>query len=66
VHGAAGLGWSAPEHALQEVAAKVPALLGAAGGFTAWLVSAIGTGILGIAVGAVVALTMSAIKGSKH
>lgn len=66
VHGAAGLGWSAPEHALQEVAAKVAALLGAAGGFTAWLVSAIGTGILGIAVGAVVALTMSAIKGSKH
>jgi predicted DNA repair protein MutK len=66
VYGAAGLGWSAPEHALQEVAAKVAALLGAAGGFTAWLVSAIGTGILGIAVGAVVALAMSAIKGSKH
>ena len=66
VHGAAGLGWSAPEHALQEVAAKVAAMLGAAGGFTAWLVSAIGTGILGIALGAVVALAMSAIKGSKH
>ncbi len=66
VHGAAGLGWAAPEHALQEVAAKVAALLGAAGGFTAWLVSAIGTGILGIALGAVVALAMSAIRGSKH
>lgn len=66
VHGAAGLGWPAPEHALHGVAAQVAALLGAAGGFTAWLVSAIGTGILGIALGAVVALAMSAIRGSKH
>jgi predicted DNA repair protein MutK len=66
VHGAAGLGWPAPEHALHGVAAQVAALLGAAGGFTAWLVSAIGSGILGIALGAVVALAMSAIRGSKH
>ena len=66
VHGAAGLGWPAPEHALHGVAAQVAAFLGAAGGFTAWLVSAIGTGILGIALGAVMALAMSAIRGSKH
>jgi hypothetical protein len=66
VHGAAGLGWPAPEHALHGVAAQVAAFLGAAGGFTAWLVSAIGTGILGIALGAVVALAMKAIRGSKH
>jgi predicted DNA repair protein MutK len=66
VHGAAGLGWPVPEHALHGVAAQVAAFLGAAGGFTAWLVSAIGTGTLGIALGAVVALAMSAIRGSKH
>ncbi|MCU0883743.1 MAG: DUF808 domain-containing protein [Beijerinckiaceae bacterium] len=66
LHGAAGLGWPAPEHALQEVAAQVAAVLGAAGGFTAWLVSAIAAGVLGIGLGAMVALAMSAIRGSKH
>jgi hypothetical protein len=55
VHGLAGLGWKAPEeaihHAAEAVAGTVPGLHGA----LAWVVTAIGSGIVGLAVGGIVA-----------
>jgi predicted DNA repair protein MutK len=62
VHGLAQLGWAGIEHALEGAGASASALVGGAGGFTAWLVAAAGSGVLGLALGALVAGAVSFVR----
>jgi hypothetical protein len=56
VHGLAGYGLASVEHALQVAGALVAALLPVVGGLLGWLVGAAGSGLIGLALGA---LTMA-------
>jgi hypothetical protein len=63
LHGAAELGLPAPEHALKHAAEDMARALGVAQGFVAWLVQAAGSGVLGLALGGVVALAVGLARG---
>ncbi|MES2861153.1 MAG: DUF808 domain-containing protein [Pseudomonadota bacterium] len=56
VHGAHGLGWAWPEETLHHVAVAVSSLVPFAGAILSWLTTAIGSAIVGILVGAVLAV----------
>jgi predicted DNA repair protein MutK len=55
IHGLAQLGQAGTEHAIDDGAKAVAALVGIAPGFTAWLVTAAASGVLGLLLGAIVA-----------
>ncbi len=52
IHGLAGYGFGGIEHLLHDAGETARGLAPAAGGFLSWLVSAIGSGLFGLAVGA--------------
>jgi len=66
VHGAAQLGWPAPEHLIHrasEVAAgAVPA---SAAGTIGWIVTAVGSGIVGLIVGGIIAALLHAVQKAR-
>ncbi|ALN74177.1 DUF808 domain-containing protein [Aureimonas sp. AU20] len=51
VHGLAGYGLTGIEHVIHDASVAVSALVPALGGFLGWLVTAIGSGIVGLLVG---------------
>ncbi len=55
VHGAHGLGWAWPEEILHYASVAVSAALPFASGLLSWLVTAIGSAIVGIVIGGVIA-----------
>ncbi|ODP36106.1 DUF808 domain-containing protein [Sphingomonas turrisvirgatae] len=60
VHGAAQLGWHAPEETIHHFAE------GAGGGFLGWVVTALCSGVVGLIVGAVIALIITKFFHKKH
>jgi predicted DNA repair protein MutK len=62
VHGLAQLGWPGVEHLLESAGASVSTVVGGAGGFTGWLVAAAGSGLIGLALGALVAGAVSLVR----
>lgn len=60
VHGAAQLGWHAPEEVIHHWAE------GAGGGFLGWLVTAFASGVVGLVVGGVIALVVTKFFHKKH
>jgi hypothetical protein len=61
IHGLAGFGLAAPEHWLHGAGVAVAALSPVAKGFVGWLIEAAGAGLLGVALGAVVAAAVGLI-----
>lgn len=59
VHGLAGLGWAAPEHLIEGIANAAADAVPAAHGVIHWLVTAIGSGIVGVIVGGIVVAAVS-------
>ncbi|MGB7404111.1 MAG: DUF808 family protein, partial [Pacificimonas sp.] len=56
VHSAYQLGWAAPEYGIEGIAESVAAIApGGLAGFVDWLVFAVISGVLGVAIGAVIA-----------
>ena len=53
-HGLASFGWAAPEHLIHDAAVAAADAIPAAHGAVEWLVTAAGSGIFGIALGAVI------------
>ena len=69
VHGAAVLGFAAPEHFVHDVAHAASGMLGVAKGVVEWLVGAVLAGILGFIVGAIIAAIVhkvAAVRGAAH
>ncbi|KAF0124021.1 MAG: yedI [Xanthobacteraceae bacterium] len=58
VHGLAGYGWAGIEHAIHAVAVAVAAATPALKGAVEWLVSATGSGVVGLAIGGIAFLVM--------
>jgi hypothetical protein len=56
VHGLAGLGLAGPEHVIHGAAVAVGGTVPALHGVLEWLVGAIGSGIIGLAIGGVIAV----------
>lgn len=65
VHGAAELGWSAPEHAIEHTAHLAGALLPAAKEVVMWLVRALLSGLLGVALGAAVVAALAVLRPAR-
>ncbi len=63
LHGAAEMGWKAPEYGLLAFAKQVGDAVGVASGFVAWFIHASGGALVGVLLGWLVALAMSAIRG---
>jgi predicted DNA repair protein MutK len=63
LHGFAALGFAWPEHVVHDAAAWVGSAMPAASSFFAWLTSAIGGAIVGLAAGAVTALIVTPLLG---
>jgi hypothetical protein len=61
VHGLAELGFDQPHHLIESVAEAVRAAAPAAGDAIAWLVSAAGSALVGVAAGAVVTLLVTLV-----
>lgn len=59
VHGLAGYGVTMPEHLMHGAAETIASLLPFAHGIVAWLVTATGSAIIGLAAGAIVALLVA-------
>jgi predicted DNA repair protein MutK len=55
IHGLAEFGVAQPEHVIHDIAEWAAALLPAAGGVIAWMVTATGAGIVGLVAGAITA-----------
>lgn len=68
LHGAEVFGWRAPAEALHHAAELAGAASGPLHGAVAWVVQAAGSGVLGLAVGAAIALVVSRLPRSaaKH
>lgn len=66
VHGMAQLGFAAPEHLIHDFAEAVAHRTGPLGPLTGWLITAIGSGIVGLAIGAAVAIVVHKIKHRHH
>ncbi|WP_315760426.1 DUF808 domain-containing protein [Sphingomonas sp. Y38-1Y] len=62
VHGLAGFGIAGPEHVIHGAAVAV----GGEGGFVSWLVTALGSGVVGIAVGLVVVGLLKLVPRKGH
>ncbi len=60
VHGAAQLGVAAPEHVIHHLSEGAAQALPALAGIIGWSVTAIGSGMIGLIVGAIIALTLHA------
>jgi predicted DNA repair protein MutK len=65
VHGLAGLGWAAPEHVIHHAAETVAGAVPGLHGVLAWVVTAVGSGIVGLVVGGVIAAAVHAWKHRK-
>ncbi len=61
VHGAAALGWHAPEELIHHVAEAV----GHGSGVIGWIVTAIGSGIVGLVIGAAIAFVVAKLFHGK-
>jgi uncharacterized protein len=61
VHGLEGLGWGAPAHLIHDAATAI-----GGGGFVEWLVGATGSGLFGLALGAVIVAAMSLLPRRGH
>ncbi|MFS0771526.1 DUF808 domain-containing protein [Sphingomonas sp. 1P08PE] len=61
VHGLAGFGVDAPEHLIHDAAEAVAGAVPALHGVIAWIVTAIGSGIVGLIVGGAIAAAMHAL-----
>ena len=69
IHGAAVLGFAAPEHLIHDAAHALSGALGFAKGLIEWVVGALLAGILGLIVGALIAAIIhkvSALRGAAH
>ncbi|GAA3700630.1 DUF808 domain-containing protein [Sphingomonas cynarae] len=62
VHGLAGLGWAGPEHVIHHAAEAVAGAVPGLHGVLAWIVTAIGSGIVGLIVGGVIAVVVHKVK----
>ncbi|MEN3749154.1 DUF808 domain-containing protein [Sphingomonas sp. HF-S3] len=62
IHGLEVLGFGAPAHAVHHASEVVSHATGPIGGVFGWLTGAIASGLLGLAVGAVIALTLHRIR----
>ncbi|KQU62256.1 ABC transporter [Sphingomonas sp. Leaf339] len=58
VHGLEGLGWGKPAHLIHDAAEAVAGTVAGLHGVIAWTVTAIGSGIVGLIVGGVIAVVM--------
>ncbi len=61
LHGLAELGLAAPEHWLTDVAKATAGLAGAAGGVAGWLAHALGAGLFGALLGAIILLALAVL-----
>jgi predicted DNA repair protein MutK len=61
VHGLAGYGITGPEHVLHALGASLAGLVPAAGGFLGWLGEAAGAGVIGLALGGLVAFVVGMV-----
>ncbi|WP_066479642.1 MULTISPECIES: DUF808 domain-containing protein [unclassified Sphingomonas] len=66
IHGLAAFGFATIEHIVHDAAVAVGHAVPAIGGILEWLVTAIGSAIVGLAVGAVVVLVVSRFHHSGH
>ena len=66
VHGLAGLGLAGPEHLIHGAAVAVGGSVPALHGMLEWLVGAIGSGIVGLAIGGVIAAVVHKWKHRGH
>ena len=62
VHGLAGLGWAGPEHVIHHTAEAVAGAVPGLHGVLAWIVTAIGSGIVGLIVGGIIAVVVHKVK----
>lgn len=62
VHGMEVLGFALPAHVIHDLAEGAAHYAGPLGGLVSWLVTAIGSGLVGLAVGAVVAFVVHKVK----
>jgi predicted DNA repair protein MutK len=62
VHGLAGLGWAGPEHVIHHAAEAVAGVVPGLHGVLAWIVTAIGSGIVGLIVGGIIAVVVHKVK----
>jgi predicted DNA repair protein MutK len=66
VHGMEVLGFAAPAHWVHHAADVVKHATGALGGVLGWMTTALLSGLLGLAVGAVIALAVHRITHRVH
>ncbi|MBV7255412.1 DUF808 domain-containing protein [Pacificimonas sp. WHA3] len=67
LHGLAEFGFDAPEHILHVGAAAIGGVLsGTAAAIAEWIAFAVGSGIFGLVLGAVIALVVHKVKGPAH
>ncbi len=65
VHGLAGFGIDGPEHVIHGVAETVAAVVPALHGVVAWIVTAIGSGVVGLIVGGAITVVMHQVHKRK-
>jgi predicted DNA repair protein MutK len=66
VHGLASFGMAGPEHVIHDAAVAVAHAVHVAHAAVEWLVTAIGSGIVGLAVGAVIVAVMHQVHKMRH
>jgi predicted DNA repair protein MutK len=62
VHGMEVLGFATPAHIIHDLAEGAANAVGGAGAFVSWLVTATGSGLVGLAIGAVIAFVVHKVK----
>ena len=66
VHGMAGLGFAAPEHVVHQAAETVAAAVPALHGVLAWIVTAVGSAIVGLVAGGLIVAVLHMVKRKPH
>ena len=66
VHGMAGLGFAAPEHVVHHAAETVAGAVPALHGVLAWIVTAIGSAIVGLVAGGLIVAPLHLVKRKPH
>lgn len=66
VHGMAGLGFAAPEHVVHHAAETVAGAVPALHGMLAWIVTAIGSAIVGLVAGGLIVALLHMVKRKPH
>lgn len=66
IHGLASFGWAAPEHLIHDFAVGAADRVPAAHGAIEWLVTAAGSGLFGLALGAVIVAALHLAPRGKH